>query len=144
MEEASQKSQMENQAKAQHILFANLEANVIYNIRVEVADVAGNNGTGTTTATTGIMPDAGAVGSLTWGGIVWNPTERTASTTISKGADVDESLQLQYQIVANSETQPVEGSYQTIDNGGTISGIKMEILYMHVYGMVTMEEKQHH
>ena len=104
--------------------FANLEANVIYNIRVEVADVAGNNGTGTTTATTGIMPDAGAVGSLTWGGIVWNPTERTASTTISKGADVDESLQLQYQIVANSETQPVEGSYQTIDNGGTISGIK--------------------
>ena len=104
--------------------FTNLEANVTYNIRVEVSDVAGNNGTGTTTATTGTMPDAGAVGSLTWGGIVWNPAERTASTTISKGADVDESLQLQYQIVANSETQPVEGSYQIIDNGGTVSGIK--------------------
>ena len=104
--------------------FEGLEANVTYNIRVEVADIAGNNGTGTTIATTGTMPDAGAVGSLTWGGIVWNPDERTASTTISKGADVDESLQLQYQIVANSETQPVEGSYQIIDNGGTISGIK--------------------
>ena len=104
--------------------FTNLEANVTYNIRVEVSDVAGNNGTGTTTATTGTMPDAGAVGSLVWGGIVWNPDERTASTTISKGADVEESLQLQYQIVADKNSQPVEGSYQTIDNGGTISGIK--------------------
>ena len=104
--------------------FANLEANVTYNIRVEVSDVAGNNGTGTTTATTGTMPDAGAVGSLTWGGIVWNPTERTASTTISKGADVEESLQLQYQIVADKNSQPAEESYQIIDNGGTISGIR--------------------
>ena len=104
--------------------FANLEANVTYNIRVEVSDVAGNNGTGMSIATTGTMPDAGAVGSLTWGGIVWNPTERTASTTISKGADVDESLQLQYQIVADKNSQPAEESYQIIDNGGTISGIK--------------------
>ena len=104
--------------------FEGLEAEVTYNIRVEVSDVAGNNGTGTTTATTGTMPDAGAVGSLVWGGIVWNPDERTASTTISKGADVEESLQLQYQIVADKNSQPAEESYQIIDNGGTISGIR--------------------
>ena len=104
--------------------FEGLEAEVTYNIRVEVSDVAGNNGTGTTTATTGTMPDAGAVGSLTWGGIVWNPDERTASTTISKGADVEESLQLQYQIVADKNSQPVEDSYRVINDGGTISGIE--------------------
>ena len=104
--------------------FTNLEANVTYNIRVEVADIAGNNGTGTTTATTGTMPDAGAVGSLVWGGTVWNPEERTASTTISKGADVEESLQLQYQIVTDKNSQPAEESYQVINDGGTISGIR--------------------
>ena len=97
-----------------------------YDIKVEVVDNAGNTGTGTLPGiTTDTVPDAGddQTGSIVWSNVKWDQNTGTASVTVSKGAGVSDSLQIQYQIVANSETQPQEDSYTDIGNGGTISNL---------------------
>ena len=105
--------------------FIGLKQNISYDIQVKTSDIAGKEGAGTITIKTGTVPDAGdgQTGSIVWGNVNWDPSQGTASITVSKGAGVDESLQIQYQVVANGETQPVENSYQIIANGGTISNL---------------------
>ena len=105
--------------------FDNLEQGVSYDIKVEVADKAGNTGTGTLPGvTTDKIPDPGdgQTGSIVWGNIKWDPSTGTASVTVSKGTGVSESLELQYQIVVDGGVLTNE-AYQSIDNGGIISGI---------------------
>ena len=106
--------------------FSELKQNISYDIKVEVTDNAGNVGTGTITLTTDTIPAPGdgKIGSIVWGNVQWEPTRGTASVTVSKGTGVDESLRIQYQVVENSSSQPVEGSYQTIDNGGAITNLQ--------------------
>ena len=107
--------------------FSGLVQGESYDIKVEVVDNAGNVGTGTLPGiTTDTVPDAGdgQTGNIVWSNVKWNPNAGTASVTVSKGAGVSDSLQIQYQIVANSETQPQEGSYTTIGNGETIQNLR--------------------
>ena len=79
--------------------FDNLSQTTSYDIKVTVADKAGNEGSketkGITTGTVG-----GATGDLTSGNIIsssptWN--NNTASITLSKGADVASNLSIQWQ-----------------------------------------------
>ena len=105
--------------------FEGLEQGVDYDIKVEVADKAGNIGTGTLSGiTTDTIPDPGdgKTGSIVWGNITWDSNQGTASVTVSKGSGVSDSLQIQYQVVTSNGT-PTEGAYQTIANGGEISKI---------------------
>ena len=106
--------------------FSGLVQGESYDIKVEVVDNAGNVGTGTLPGiTTDTVPDAGdgQTGNIVWSNVNWNPSAGTASVTVSKGAGVSDSLQIQYQIVANSETQPQEDLYTTIGNGETIPNL---------------------
>ena len=104
--------------------FSGLKQNVSYDIQVKTSDISGNPGTGTIMITTGTVPDAGdgQTGSIVWGNVNWDPSQGTASITVSKGAGVDESLQIQYQVVANGGSIS-ESAYQTISNGGTIQNL---------------------
>ena len=103
--------------------FDDLEQGISYDIKVEVVDKAGNTGTGTLTSiSTGTIPSGETQGNIIWGNINWNQTNGTASVTVSKGSGIDNSLELQYQIVANNGT-PTEGAYRPIANGGIIPDI---------------------
>ena len=107
--------------------FSGLVQGESYDIKVEVVDNAGNVGTGTLPGiTTDTVPDAGdgQTGNIVWSNVNWNPSAGTASVTVSKGAGVSDSLQIQYQIVANSETQPQEDLYTIIGNGETIQNLR--------------------
>ena len=107
--------------------FSGLVQGESYDIKVEVVDNAGNTGTGYLPGiTTDTVPDAGdgQTGNIVWSNVKWNPSAGTASVTVSKGAGVSDSLQIQYQIVANSETQPQEDLYTIIGNGETIQNLR--------------------
>ena len=105
--------------------FESLEQGVRYDIKVEVVDKAGNAGSGTLLGiTTDKIPDPGdgQTGSIVWGNIQWNSNQGTASVTVSKGSGVNNSLQIQYQVVASGGSLS-DSAYQVIDNGGIISSL---------------------
>ena len=105
--------------------FEGLEQGESYDIKVEVADKAGNTGTGILPGiTTDTIPDPGdgKTGSIVWGNIQWNSGQGTASVTVSKGSGVNNSLKIQYQIVSSGGSIS-DSAYQEIANGGTISSL---------------------
>lgn len=97
--------------------FTGLIQNTDYDVKVEVAsDIAGNNGIGySINQRTGTMPggDTGIeTGAITFGNTSWNLNQ--ASITVNTNTN----YQIQYQ--KNS----ISGTWNNIDNGGTISGLK--------------------
>ena len=88
--------------------FNNLEANVIYNIKVKVTTKEGET-EGTVNVLTGEIPE----GTVTFGNVTWASSQ--ASVTVSTNT----GMQIEYQINGMEE-----GNWKTIANGGTISGIQ--------------------
>ena len=76
--------------------FNNLETDEIYDIKVEVADNAGNTGVGylEKVSTLVAIPDANDDGVLSIQGPTWN--NGTASLTVKKGESVSASLDIEY------------------------------------------------
>ena len=94
-----------------------LEQNVNYTVKVEVADVAGNIGTKTETASTTSVPNNTQVGAITFGSVTWNSGK--AKVTIS----TDTSYTIEYQINGTTEggwtkgpTGVTGGTNVTLDN----------------------------
>ena len=105
--------------------FTELDDNTKYDIKVEVADRAENTGTGEATEiqTLITIPDANADGAINVSDPQWN--NGTASITITKGENVDESLYIEYKKEGDSDYTRLEGD--------TITGLTNgEKIYIHL------------
>ena len=105
--------------------FTELDDNTKYDIKVEVADRAENTGTGEATEiqTLITIPDANADGAIKVSDPQWN--NGTASITITKGENVDESLYIEYKKEGDSDYTRLEGD--------TITGLTNgEKIYIHL------------
>ena len=102
--------------------FEGLESDEIYDIKVEVADNAGNIGSGEQkeVKTLIIIPDANDGNAIKVDGPNWNQ-DGTASITITKGENVDSSLYIEYKEEGDSDYKRVEGDSITgITSGNNI------------------------
>ena len=97
--------------------FEGLESDEIYDIKVEVADNAGNIGSGEQkeVKTLIIIPDANDGNAIKVDGPNWNQ-DGTASITITKGENVDSSLYIEYKEEGDSDYKRVEGGFNYRNN----------------------------
>lgn len=88
--------------------FANLKQNTEYTVKVTVRDNAGNIGEGTIDGKTENVIIS-QEGNINISEPIWDSNTHTASVTLSKGAEIDTNLKIQYQINDYRDDSWIEG-----------------------------------
>ena len=118
--------------------FDGREDNTNYDIKVEVTNNAGKTGTGEAKGvkTLVTIPNIDEEGVINVGGPNWND-DGTADITITKGDNVDDSLQIEYKKEGDDD-------YTKLEDGETIEGLQDgEKIYIHITdGDRTSEDKE--
>ena len=100
--------------------FTGLEQGTSYDIKVEaLGDKAGNKGEGTLSSQSTVSIPGGETG-LEEGAITFGAPTWSAGTAIVEVSTNTTGYIIEYQV---SKSEPVDGSWTTIENNGTISGI---------------------